>query len=110
VHTSVLQEQWAQRVAQYLPGARVSYVRGGALDLSGDVVIAMIQTLVSRAYPPSTFDPCGLLLVDECHHVGAEVFSRAMFGLARRSIPVPRAEPSNVVRLSRPKSKKRRRK
>jgi len=34
----------------------------------------------------------------------------SMFGLARRSIPVPRAEPSNVVRLSRPKSKKRRRK
>ena len=34
----------------------------------------------------------------------------SMFGLARRSIPVPRAEPSNVVRLSRPKSKKRRKK
>jgi len=32
----------------------------------------------------------------------------SMFGLARRSIPVPRTE-TNVVRLSRPKSKKRRR-
>ena len=34
----------------------------------------------------------------------------SMFGLAPRSIPVPRAEPSNVVRLSRTKGKKRRRK
>jgi len=101
VHTSVLQEQWAQRVAQYLPGARVSYVRGGALDLSGDVVIAMIQTLVSRAYPPSTFDPCGLLLVDECHHVGAEVFSRAMFGLALPMVLGLSATPERKDGLSR---------
>jgi ornithine decarboxylase len=34
----------------------------------------------------------------------------SMYGLARRSIPVPRAEPQNVVRFARAKSKKRRRK
>jgi ornithine decarboxylase len=34
----------------------------------------------------------------------------SMYGLARRSIPVPKAEPQNVVRLSRARSKKRRRK
>jgi len=34
----------------------------------------------------------------------------SMFGLARRSIPAPKAQPSNVVRLSRPKGRKRRRK
>jgi ornithine decarboxylase len=34
----------------------------------------------------------------------------SMFGLARRSIPVPKAEAQNVVRLSRARSKKRRRK
>ncbi len=34
----------------------------------------------------------------------------SMFGLARRSIPTPQPERSNVVRLSRPKGRKRRRK
>ncbi|MFC3079378.1 type III PLP-dependent enzyme [Phenylobacterium terrae] len=34
----------------------------------------------------------------------------SMYGLARRSIPVPKAETQNVVRLSRARSKKRRRK
>jgi ornithine decarboxylase len=34
----------------------------------------------------------------------------SMYGLARRSIPVPRAEPQNVVRFARAKSKRRRRK
>jgi ornithine decarboxylase len=34
----------------------------------------------------------------------------SMFGLARRSIPLPKAEPQNVVRFARARSKKRRRK
>ncbi len=34
----------------------------------------------------------------------------SMFGLARRSIPLPKAEPQNVVKLSRVRGKKRRRK
>ena len=33
----------------------------------------------------------------------------SMFGLARRSIPLPRSEPANVVKLSRARGKKRRR-
>ena len=33
----------------------------------------------------------------------------SMFGLARRSIPVPRQENQNVVKLSRARNKKRRR-
>ena len=81
VHMDFLTRQWAERVEQCLPGAKVSYVQGGSMDLSGDVVVAMIQTLVKREYPPA-FDDFGLLIVDECHIVGAEVFSSAMFGLA----------------------------
>lgn len=81
VHKQFLADQWAERVAQCLPGARVTRVQGDTCDTSGDVVIAMLQTLVSRKYPASTFEGCGLLVADECHHVGAQVFSQAMFGL-----------------------------
>lgn len=82
VHKSFLADQWAERVAQFLPGARVTRVQGDVCDTSGDVVIAMLQTLVSRKYPASTFDACGLLVADEVHHIGAAVFSQAMLGLA----------------------------
>jgi superfamily II DNA or RNA helicase len=84
VHKSFLADQWAERVAQVLPGARVSRVQGDECDLGGDVVIAMIQTLVSRQYPASTFARCGLLIVDEAHHIGAAVFSQAMLRLCLR--------------------------
>lgn len=66
VHTSTLKDQWAERVAQYLPGAKVTEIRGDVCDTSGDVVVAMIQTLVSRAYPAKVFEPFGVVCTDEC--------------------------------------------
>lgn len=79
VHKDVLRTQWAERVAQFLPGTSVSFVQGPVCDTSGDVVVAMVQTLVARRLPPCGL---GLVVADECHHIGAEVFSTAMRGLA----------------------------
>lgn len=84
VHKDVLKTQWAERIAQFLPTAKVSYIQGSVCDTSGDVVIAMLQTLVSRKYPASTWSAFGLLIVDECHHIAAETFSTAMRGLCCR--------------------------
>lgn len=83
VHTALLADQWAVRVREVLgEGTRVGKIQGGTCDVEGkDVVIAMIQTLVSRNHPPAVFADFGLLIVDEAHHVGAKVFSQAMFGL-----------------------------
>ena len=81
VHKDFLARQWKERIAQYVPGATVSVVQGSTCDLSGDFVIAMIQTLVNRKYPPSTFAACSLLVWDEVHHAAAHVFSQAMFAL-----------------------------
>jgi superfamily II DNA or RNA helicase len=65
VHKDVLKLQWAERIAQFLPAARVSYIQGTTCDTSGDIVIAMLQTLVS---PGRTFDFSGVgcVVVDEC--------------------------------------------
>lgn len=82
VHKDFLKQQWIERVAQCLPGARTSVVQGPAADTGGDVVVAMIQTVITRAFPPGFWDPFGLLIVDEAHHVAAECFSRAMAGLS----------------------------
>jgi hypothetical protein len=86
VHKGFLADQWAERVAQVLPRARVSRVQGPERDFSGDVVVVMIQTLVSRQYDLSN-EGIGLLIVDEVHHIAAEAFSNTMFltaGIPRR--------------------------
>ena len=86
VHKGFLADQWAERVAQVLPRARVSRVQGPERDFSGDVVVVMIQTLVSRQYDLSN-EGIGLLVVDEVHHIAAEAFSHTMFltaGIPRR--------------------------
>jgi superfamily II DNA or RNA helicase len=41
-----------------------------------DCTIAMIQTLVQRDFPPNLFDSFGFTIFDECHHLGAQHFSK----------------------------------
>lgn len=45
---------------------------------SFDCTIAMIQTLVQRDFPANTFKEFGFTIFDECHHLGAAHFSRAL--------------------------------
>lgn len=77
VHKDVLRLQWNERIQQFLPGARVSYVQGKNLDTSGDIVIAMLQTVI---IPTKKIDwsDIGFVIVDEAHHIAAETFSTAM--------------------------------
>lgn len=44
-----------------------------------DCCIAMIQTLVQRDFDETDFRSFGLTIFDECHHLGAAHFSRALF-------------------------------
>jgi superfamily II DNA or RNA helicase len=46
--------------------------------VSYDCTIAMIQTLVQRDFPQETFKRFGFTIFDECHHLGASNFSRAL--------------------------------
>lgn len=45
---------------------------------SYDCTIAMIQTLVQREFPQGTFKDFGFTIFDECHHLGAAHFSKAL--------------------------------
>jgi superfamily II DNA or RNA helicase len=44
-----------------------------------DCCIAMIQTLVQRDFDETDFRSFGFTIFDECHHLGAAHFSRALF-------------------------------
>ncbi|AGE56077.1 ATP-dependent RNA helicase [Acanthocystis turfacea Chlorella virus MO0605SPH] len=77
VHKEFLAEQFEESIKKFVPGATISRVKGAICDTSGDFVICMIQTLLSRKY--DCFDGFGTLILDEAHHVAAESFTSAMF-------------------------------
>lgn len=103
-HKGFLLDQWAERIQQYAPGARVGRIQQDKVDVKDkDIVLGMLQSISKRDYPEATFDGFGLTIVDEvshlawlllavtsaadqpaccspqCHHISAPVFSRAMF-------------------------------
>ena len=66
-------------IAEFLPTARVGKIQGPIVDIENkDIVIGMLQSLSMKDYPPSLFDCFGLTIVDECHHISSEVFSRSL--------------------------------
>jgi len=80
VHKNVLADQWEERARQFLGLETLGRIQGDRWDVEGrPVVVAMIQTLCAKEWDPVAFDAFGMVVVDEAHHVPAQVFSRAMF-------------------------------
>jgi hypothetical protein len=101
VHMANLADQWRERAGQYLPGVRVTEIRGPSFDTSGDIVVATIQTLLSRKYPASAFACFGMVCVDESHHLAARAFSQCMWGLCLRRTLALTATPDRADGLTR---------
>lgn len=79
VHKEFLVRQWRERILEYIPRARVGTIQGSKVDVDDkDIVIGMLQSISMKDYPEDTFDDFGFTIIDECHHIGAEVFSRAL--------------------------------
>lgn len=85
VHKEFLLNQWVEKIEQFLPDAKIGYIRQNKVDLAGkDIVIGMLQSLSMKDYPAGTFDTFGLLVVDETHHICSRVFSRALGNMSIR--------------------------
>ena len=79
VHKDFLLTQWIERIEQFMPGARVGRIQGPTVDIDDkDIVIAMLQSLSMKHYDINLFDSFGFTIIDEVHHMGAEVFSQAL--------------------------------
>ena len=79
VHKGFLLNQWIERIEQFLPTAKVGKIQGQIIDIEDkDIVIGMLQSLSMKEYPESMFEEFGLTIVDECHHISSEVFSRSL--------------------------------
>lgn len=79
VHKEFLAEQWAERIAEFLPGATVGRIQGTIFDVEGkDIVIGMVQTLYKRPFEDSAFESFGMTIIDEVHRIGSEEFSKTL--------------------------------
>lgn len=84
-HKDFLLSQWRDRIGAFLPDARVGLVKADVIDVKDrDIVLASVQSLSMKDYPPDLFSGFGCVVVDECHRVGTEVFSRALRRLVCR--------------------------
>jgi superfamily II DNA or RNA helicase len=80
VHKEFLMNQWIERIAEFLPNAKVGKIQGQTFDIyEKDIVIGMIQTLYDKDFPANTFSSFGLTIVDEVHRIGSEQFSKTLF-------------------------------
>ena len=79
VHNTFLRDQWEDRIKSFLPNARIGRVQADVCEVADkDVVIVMLQTLSMKELNINVFNPIGLVIVDECHHIASEVFVQAL--------------------------------
>lgn len=79
VHKEFLLNQWVERINEFLPDAKIGRIQGKILNIEDcDIVMGMIQSISTKNYDSNIFSSFGLTIIDEVHHMGAEVFSQAL--------------------------------
>lgn len=77
VHKEFLMDQWKESIERFT-NARVGIIQQNKLELDADICIGMMHSLCLKDYPEGTFDSFGLMVIDECHHLGSEMFSKVL--------------------------------
>ena len=99
VHKTFLVDQWKDRIA-FFSDAKVGMIQRKKVDVDGkDIVIGMLQSICSRDYDPSILEEYGLIIVDECHHIAARVFSKALRKVTAKHIIGLSATPNREDKL-----------
>jgi superfamily II DNA or RNA helicase len=101
VHKEFLVSQWKERIKQYLPEVSVGRIQGKTIDTVGhQIVIGMLQSVSMKDYEPGVFEQFGFCIVDEAHHIAAEVFSRSLIKINSYYMLGLSATPKRVDGLS----------
>ena len=78
VHKEFLLDQWVERINEFVPNAQIGRIQRDTVDTEGkDFVMGMLQSVSQKSYPKEVFEEFGLVIVDEAHHICAQVFSQA---------------------------------
>lgn len=77
-HKEFLSTQWEERLRQFCPGIGIGRVQGDTMQVGEHVTIVMIQTVCTGRFNVEDFKDIDFVVVDECHHISAGTFNRAM--------------------------------
>jgi len=78
VNKTFLLNQWKERINQYT-NASVGIIRQDKIDISNkQFVVAMLHSVSMKDYDRELFQAFPLVIYDECHHLGAKVFSKSL--------------------------------
>ena len=89
VDKEFLMNQWKGEIQSLLPGLRIGICQAGRREIDPekyDCTLCMIQTLCGQEFPPNTFQDYGFAIFDECHHLGASHFSKALIKVQTRKM------------------------
>jgi superfamily II DNA or RNA helicase len=78
-HKEFLLNQWKERISQFIPTARIGMIKAQILKTKDcDIVLGSLKSLSMKEYDQQIFQDFGTVIVDECHHISAEVFVQAL--------------------------------
>lgn len=81
-HKDFLNQQFIETVKEFVPEAQIGIIKQKKVDIIGkDIIVASLQSLAMREYPVEIFNDIGLVIIDEVHHTGAQVFSKCFKNL-----------------------------
>lgn len=102
VHKEFLVEQWKKELLRVYPKCRIGKLQGDKAEIGDeyDVTIAMLQTVARHDYPEGYFKDFGFTIYDECHHLGAAYFSKALMKIQTKHMLGLSATPDRIDGLS----------
>ncbi|MFW5866019.1 MAG: DEAD/DEAH box helicase [Nanoarchaeota archaeon] len=72
VPTIYLMYQWRKELERFLPDIGTSFYYGAKKDVSGQIVLSVINSAAVAGFKPNTFR---IKILDEIHHYGAELYA-----------------------------------
>ncbi|MDR1968517.1 MAG: DEAD/DEAH box helicase family protein, partial [Burkholderiaceae bacterium] len=98
VHRTELAKQWQERLQTFLGIGKetLGLISGGKAKFTGQIDIAVMQSLSRQGEVNSMVEHYGQIIVDECHHVGATSFeailkhAKAKYVLGLTATPIRR--------------------
>ncbi len=81
VDKEFLMNQWRGEMQALMPALRIGILQGPKREVDPakfDCTICMIQTLCGQDIPDGLFADYGFTIFDECHHLGAQHFSKTL--------------------------------
>jgi superfamily II DNA or RNA helicase len=80
VHRAQLLDQWRERLAAFLdlPINRIGQISGGKSKRTGEIDVALLQSLHRKGETKDLVAEYGHIVVDECHHLSAVTFEQVM--------------------------------